>query len=130
MMPHHWRPLAHKRNSIFKCQQHTCTLHDPWGPEKYDYTMICLQSHILKPNRRPDNGTIIDAMFLIDKSHNRAIHLYAKRWPSFNVSFQSYSTGKKNHQLLKEKPIGHEIQSIRLYRQEFQSIRLCIIPDI
>jgi len=32
-------PLAHKRNSIFKCKQHTCTLHDPWGPEKYDYTM-------------------------------------------------------------------------------------------
>jgi len=28
-------PLAHERNSIFKCKQHTCTLHDPWGPEKY-----------------------------------------------------------------------------------------------
>jgi len=28
MMPHHWRPLAHERNSIFKCKQHTCTLHD------------------------------------------------------------------------------------------------------
>jgi len=27
------RPLAHKRSSIFKCKQHTCTLHDPWGPE-------------------------------------------------------------------------------------------------
>jgi len=25
-------PLAHERNSIFKCKQHTCTLHDPWGP--------------------------------------------------------------------------------------------------
>jgi len=24
MMPHHWRPLAHERNSIFKCKQHTC----------------------------------------------------------------------------------------------------------
>jgi len=34
MMPHHWRPLAHERNSIFKCKQQTCTLHDPWGPEK------------------------------------------------------------------------------------------------
>jgi len=33
-------PLAHEQNSIFKCKQHTCTLHDPWGPEKYDYTMI------------------------------------------------------------------------------------------
>ena len=33
-------PLTHKRNSIFKCKQHTCTLHDPWGPEKYDYTMM------------------------------------------------------------------------------------------
>jgi len=33
-------PLAHERNSIFKCKQHTCTLHDPWGPEKYDYTMM------------------------------------------------------------------------------------------
>jgi len=31
-------PLAHKRNSIFKCKQQTCTLRDPWGPEKYDYT--------------------------------------------------------------------------------------------
>ena len=28
MMPHHWRPLAHEQNSIFKCKQHTCTLHD------------------------------------------------------------------------------------------------------
>jgi len=39
MMPHHWRPLAHEQNSIFKCKQHTCILHDPWGPEKYDYTI-------------------------------------------------------------------------------------------
>jgi len=23
MMPHHWRPLAHEQNSIFKCKQHT-----------------------------------------------------------------------------------------------------------
>ena len=36
----HWRPLAHERNSIFKCKQHTCTLHDPWGPEKYSCTMM------------------------------------------------------------------------------------------
>ena len=36
-MPHHWRPLAHERNSIFKCKQ---TVHGPWGPEKYDYTMM------------------------------------------------------------------------------------------
>ena len=21
--------------AIFKCKQHTCTLHDPWGPEQY-----------------------------------------------------------------------------------------------
>ena len=27
-------PLAHERNSIFKWKQHTCTLHDPWGPGK------------------------------------------------------------------------------------------------
>ena len=33
-------PLAHDRNSIFKCKQHTCTVHDPWGPEKYDNTMM------------------------------------------------------------------------------------------
>jgi len=38
-MPHHWRPLAHEQNSIFKCKQHTCILHDPWRPEKYDYTI-------------------------------------------------------------------------------------------
>jgi len=25
-------PLAHERNSIFKYKQHTCTLHDSWGP--------------------------------------------------------------------------------------------------
>jgi len=36
---------AHEQNSIFKCKQHTCTLHDPWGPEKYDYTILspCLR---------------------------------------------------------------------------------------
>ena len=27
MMPHHGRPLAHERNSIFKCKQHTCNEH-------------------------------------------------------------------------------------------------------
>jgi len=32
------RPLAHGRNSICICKQHT--LHDPWGQEKYNYTMI------------------------------------------------------------------------------------------
>ena len=31
-------PLVHERHSILKCKQHT--LHDPWGPEKYDYTMM------------------------------------------------------------------------------------------
>jgi len=39
-MPHFWRPLAHKRNSIFKCKQHT--IHDSRGPEKYIYTMLPL----------------------------------------------------------------------------------------
>ena len=34
-MPH---PLAHGRDSIYKCQQHT--IYDPWGPDKYNYTMI------------------------------------------------------------------------------------------
>ena len=33
-------PPSAKRNSIFKCKQHTCTLHDPWGQDKYDYTMM------------------------------------------------------------------------------------------
>jgi len=27
MMPQHWRPLAHERHSIFKCKEHTYTLH-------------------------------------------------------------------------------------------------------
>ena len=48
MMPHYWRPLAHERNSIFKCKQHTCTLHDPWGPEKYvqfDIIIYILYNH-------------------------------------------------------------------------------------
>jgi len=29
-------PLLHERNSMFKSKQHTCTLHNPWGPEKYN----------------------------------------------------------------------------------------------
>jgi len=33
-------PLAHERNSIFKCKQHTCTLFDHGGPEKYNYKMM------------------------------------------------------------------------------------------
>jgi len=41
MMPHHWRPLAHEQNSLFKCKQHACTLHDPWGPEKNMTTQWC-----------------------------------------------------------------------------------------
>ena len=31
-MPLNWRPLAHERNSIFQCHQHT--IHEPKGPEK------------------------------------------------------------------------------------------------
>ena len=31
-------PLAHERNSFSKCKQHT--IHDPRGPEKYNYTMM------------------------------------------------------------------------------------------
>ena len=50
MMPHHWRPLAHEQNSIFKCKQHTCTLHDPWGPEKYDIKLFILFSISLNNN--------------------------------------------------------------------------------
>jgi len=39
--------LAHERNSIFKYKQHTCTLHDPLEPEKYNYTMMLygIKSH-------------------------------------------------------------------------------------
>jgi len=33
-------PLAHKRNSIFKCKQRTCTLNDSREPDKYNYTMM------------------------------------------------------------------------------------------
>jgi len=29
-------PIAHERNSIFKCKQHT--IHDPRGPANYNYT--------------------------------------------------------------------------------------------
>jgi len=29
---------AHERNSIFKSKQYT--IYDPWGPEKYNYTMM------------------------------------------------------------------------------------------
>jgi len=28
-------PLAHERNSIFNCEQHTCTLHDPWKQARH-----------------------------------------------------------------------------------------------
>jgi len=31
-------PLAHEQNSIFKCKQDT--IHDSWGPEKYNFTMM------------------------------------------------------------------------------------------
>jgi len=56
-MPHHLRPLAHERNFIFKCKQHTCTLHDPRGPEKYNYTMMINLALILcKLSQDPNNG--------------------------------------------------------------------------
>jgi len=29
---------AHEQISIFKCKHHT--IHDPWWPEKYNYTMM------------------------------------------------------------------------------------------
>jgi len=30
----------HKRNSLFKCKQHTCTIDDFRGPAKYNYTIM------------------------------------------------------------------------------------------
>jgi len=57
-MPHHWRPLAHERNSIFKCKQ---TVNGPWGPEKYDYTMIKYKSHaMLVFEHTPQNQAVRD----------------------------------------------------------------------
>jgi len=38
-LPHHWRPLAHERNSILTCTDKQHTIHDPWEPEQYNYTM-------------------------------------------------------------------------------------------
>jgi len=35
---HHWRPLAHELTLFLKCKQHI--IHDPWGSEKYNYTMM------------------------------------------------------------------------------------------
>ena len=63
MMPHHWRPLAHERNSIFKCKQHTCTLHDPWGPEKYDYTMMYYGATFYSRHKH-NLFSILDDMYL------------------------------------------------------------------
>jgi len=37
-MPHHWHPVEHERNSIFKFKQQT--LHESWGPETYNFTMV------------------------------------------------------------------------------------------
>ena len=60
-------PLAHEQSSIFKCKQHTCTVHDPWGPEKYDYTMsnvkriVCL-TFIIKSSITTDLITANDCV--------------------------------------------------------------------
>jgi len=35
---YHTTDPVHERNSIFKCKQHI--IHDPWGPEKYNFTMM------------------------------------------------------------------------------------------
>jgi len=32
-------PLTHERNS-FSSVNNICTIHDPWGPDKYNYTMM------------------------------------------------------------------------------------------
>jgi len=45
-------PLAHERNSIYKCKQQT--IHNPWWPEKYNFSMMnntifLLQSHDCYP---------------------------------------------------------------------------------
>jgi len=40
------RAELHEQNSIFKCKQHTCTLHDPWGQEKYE-SYIFIESLII-----------------------------------------------------------------------------------
>jgi len=73
MIPHHWRPLAHERNSIFKCKQHTCTLHDPWSQKNITTQWCtrgdCLQS--LKPRSQP--AVFASACFRL-----------AKTWAKFN----------------------------------------------
>jgi len=55
-MPHHRRLLAYERNSFFKCKQNT--IHDPQGPEEYNYTMM----KILKKAQLSKNATSINAI--------------------------------------------------------------------
>jgi len=45
-------PLAHAQNSIFKCKQQTCTLHDPWGPEKIWLHNDVVRGDFLQPPHR------------------------------------------------------------------------------
>jgi len=45
-------PLAHERNSIFKCKQHTCTLHDPRGPKKIWLHNDVVRGDFLQPPHR------------------------------------------------------------------------------
>ena len=89
MMPHHWRPLAHERNSIFKCKQHTCTLHDPWGPEKYDYTMMneWMNLDCSEIYERKMNQFLITLLFTVTyiKWVSLATHIHdINRRPMFN----------------------------------------------
>jgi len=59
--------LAHEQNSIFKCKQHTCTLHDPWRPEKYDYTMsfTAATQAIKPPHWHIDKWLLLEIFLLI-----------------------------------------------------------------
>jgi len=47
-MPHHWRPLAHKRNFIFKGKQHT--VNHPRGPEKWTTQWWCTSDTLQSPH--------------------------------------------------------------------------------
>jgi len=56
-------PSAHEQNSIFKCKHHTCTLHDPWRPEKNMTTQWCSTGNFLQPSAHRLSGLNIWAKF-------------------------------------------------------------------
>jgi len=84
-------PIAHELNSVFKCLQHT--IHDPWGQEKYKYTLMKYVATFCSSRYRPSifNNKYFWAIILCDRARTYISILNQIQWKPSTYHLQIFT---------------------------------------